>query len=338
MRKTLALAALTLATPAFGQAADGSGLKISVAGDLVGSFGPGQKNRLDPREAEFSLYAPVDPWFDAVLTAAAHRESGASFFELHELYVSSTKLIPASRFKVGTFFLGVGRLNSFHRHDWPFVSAPEAHALFFDSEAVSDTGAEYGVLLPLPFYLDLNLGLTNGWTYGHSHVEGERPLTGTHYARLSTYASLPGDGGMMLGLNYLGRNARDKGVLRLAGLDLTAKWREGPRLAWLVQSEAWHRELASARHFGGYTYGEHDWDLGGLKTGLRFDWLNGLNTGSKNLRWALVPVLTWKPSEFSTFRFAYNHKRELLGAARTTEHLYEIQATFILGAHPAHDF
>jgi len=343
MKHLLALS-LAAATAASAAAEDSTGLKLSVAGDIVGTMGAEQKKRLDPREAEFSLYAPVDPWFDAVMTAAAHRENGASFFELHELYVGSTKLIPASRFRLGTFFLGVGRLNQFHRHDWPFISAPAAHEKFFDAEGVSDTGFEYAVLLPLPFYLDLTFGLTNGWTYGHSHVEGQPPLTGTHYVRAATFTSLPADGGLMAGLNYVGRNNTDKGQMHLTGVDLTAKWREGARLVWLMQTENWYRSLKaknaleSQRDFGGYVFNEYDWNFHDLKSGLRLDYLDGLSASTSNFQWALMPQIAWKPSEFSTFRLAYHYQREVLGTNRDTRHVYEIQATFIIGAHPAHDF
>lgn len=357
MRYSLLLLFLFSAGSASAQNSDGSGLKYSLAGDLVGTLGakhrdtaPATRDRLLGREAELLFYGPVDQTFDAQTSMAAHFENGETNFELHELYLGSSKLIPRSRFKLGKFFLGIGRLNHVHRHDWPFVSAPEVHEEFFDEEGAEDTGLEYGYLLPLPFYLDLTVGITSGFTFGHSHTAGQRPLRPTHYFRLGTYSDLGETGGMEFGLNYLGRTAGDRSQTHLAGLDLTAKWREGKVLRYLIQTELWWRQLRSSagtieKKVGAYFFPQygfnHRWFLG-----VRLDAFNYLNKTNvlsrqreKNISYAVVPTLSYHSSEFATFRLAYTAKasREL---SRTidSDRIIELQAIFLMGAHPAHDF
>jgi hypothetical protein len=331
---------------------DGSGLQTSVAVDLLGKFGqagPGTADKLEVREAEVGFFAPIDPLLDGVLSLAAHPEAGETVFELHEAYLQTTKLIPRSRIKVGQFFLGVGRLNQFHRHDWPFVSAPKVHREFFDEEAAMDAGLEYGYLLPLPFVLDLSLGITSGWTFGHSHSEGAVPQTPTHYLRLMTYSDLPGSGGVQVGLNYLGRKRNDGTRQQLVGLDATAKWQEGRRVRWLLQSETWWRLLGIPgsdleRAMGSSFYAQHGL-LDEVAFGVRFDAYTLLSladaSGAKlaNGTWAVIPTLTYKPSEFSTLRTAYTYEKTYRDRTEDQfKHAVELQLSFILGEHPAHDF
>ena len=61
--------------------------------------------------------------------------------------------------------------------------------------------------------------------------------------------------------------------------------------------------------------------------------------------WAVGPYLTFMPSEFLRFRLGYKHteRRQARGftnnggSARIVDEIL-FQATFILGAHPAHPF
>ncbi len=325
---------------------NGTGLQTSVAGDIAGRFGKDATNRLDPREAEFMFYAPVDQTFDAQFNGAAHYEDGELHFELHELFVGSSKLIPRSRFKLGKYFLGVGRLNPIHRHDWPFTSAPKVQTEFFDrsGEGLNDTGVEYGYLLPTSFYLDLTLGVTNGWTYGHAHDEGAKPFFPVHYARLATYQKLSQTGGMQVGLNYLGR--RDAGNIRysLLGLDFVAKWREAQTLNFLLQSELWYQWKSPAgqealKSYGAYVFPQYGFNANWY-VGIRLDAFKNLEGNPiANFDYGFVPTLTYKASEFSTIRASYQWLVSRVdGQTVSRTRAVELQAIFLLGSHPAHDF
>ncbi len=331
---------------------DGSGLKTSVAVDLVGDFKVNKESsapdRIDVRSAEVSFYAPIDHLFDGVMSFAAHREKGVSLFEVHEATIGSDRIIPYSQFKIGQFFLGIGRLNQFHQHDWAFTTTPLVHQAYLGKEGVIDTGAEYRILLPLPFYLDLTIGLTSGYVFGHSHNEGKKPLTPTHYLRTVNFFNLFSLD-TQLGVSYLNRISAEKESTRLVGLDLTVKKKNGRELTFLLQSETWFRQLEfegaeEEKGLGSYLYPQiglnPEWLLG-----MRFDYLTVLNKTDargkslSNYELGVIPTITYKPSEFSKLRLSYNFvSKTMKGIDDKIDHSITLQSAFILGAHPAHNF
>ncbi|MEZ4743319.1 MAG: hypothetical protein R3B45_12880 [Bdellovibrionota bacterium] len=332
---------------------DGSGLRSVVAADGVGHFKLNKDGEANDafqfREAEVTFYAPIDHLFDGKLSLAAHREAGVSLFEMHEAVISSAKLIPYSSFRLGQYFLGIGRLNQIHRHDWSFISAPKVHREFFGEEGVLDTGGEYSLLLPLSFYLNITASVVNGWTYGHSHDEGSKPIVPTHYGRISTFWELSEDVGAAFGLNYLQRKAADATQMRLVGADAVIKWRRGSYNIFLIQGELWQRHLKPKvgdrdSVFGGYLFSQFGFSKS-LFTGCRFDYYtvtslkdaNGKYVDNKS--YAIVPTLTYKSSEFATFKLNVHHDTDVQAKrGDSISNTIELQTTFIIGAHPAHDF
>lgn len=309
------------------------------------------EDKLKLRGAELMFYAPVDHLFEGKLSAAAHDENGETVFELHELVLSSNKIIPGVRAKVGQFFLGVGKLNPAHQHDWAFTLSPMFQRSFFDDEGVFDSGLEVAGLLPLPFYADLTVGLTSGHRYGHSHTAGSKPDAPTHYARLSFFTEFGAASGFEYALNYLGRTDAAGTALKLAGLDLTYKVRRAKMLSYLLQSEIWYKDEKSDDQItrnellGGYLYQQVGlnpiWSIG-LQTGLlkNLNQKNALtNKKINHIQYEVGPNLTYKASEFSTIRLSFNHefKREE-GATLSKDTEALLQFVFILGSHPAHTF
>ncbi len=334
-------------------AADSGGLQTVAAVDMTGAFKLDPDNSADDRfvvrEAEISLFAPVDHVFDGVLSLAAHPEGGETVFEVHEANISSAKLIPRSKIKGGQFFLGIGRLNQVHRHDWPFISAPKVHVTFFGEEGALDSGLQYSLLLPTSFFLDVTLGVTNGWTYGHSHDEGAKPRQPTNYARIASFVPLPGDGDVQIAVNHLGRRSADGQDTKLLGLDFVGKWSGGSYTKVLLQSEIWKRRQQALvgegeENLGAYLYPQYGFSAA-LFLGMRLDYFSVPTlkdgTGAKvaNADYGAVPTLTYKVSEFSMLRLAYTHQISTEdGQDDHTDRSLETQAVFILGAHPAHDF
>lgn len=344
--------ATLMAVTSLALADEGTGLRISAAVDTLAtgnlSSGNTQPSNIIVRGAEITLTAPADHLFDGTLSFAAHGNENVGV-ELHEGWIGSTKLIPRSRFRLGQFFLGVGRLNQFHQHDWPFIAAPKVHNDLFAFEGVFDTGLEFTYLLPLPFFLEITAALTNGYVFGHSHVQGFPPKIATNYARLATYLSLPWNGGSQIGLSYIGNRSNQGVDLFMAGLDLTAKWKEMKHNLLFFQSEIWYRDLTQSNgslesSLGFYVYPEYS--LGeDLFLGVRLDYFSILNSKDaagislQNVEWNVVPTISYKPSEFVTFRLAYNHRPTTNYVVGTQVQKYiEFQSIFILGAHPAHDF
>lgn len=333
----------------FAASGDPTGLQLSASADFVNQtnlFQSNATNRLDVREAEFMVFAPIDHYFEGRLSIAAHYEAGQMNFEVHETTIGSTKLIPRSRFRLGQYFLGIGRLNQFHRHDWPFITAPKVHRNFFGQEGLLDTGVEYSYLTPLPFYLDLTVGITNGWTFGHTHTQGLQPKMPTHYLRAVTYFNLPWNGGTQVGLNYVGRVDSTGQQTLIAGFDITAKWNDNGKTTFLLQTETWYRRnqtpgLDPRTNWGFYIYPQAYIGYN-FYLGPRIDYYTiGPDNADPNPQFDfyLVPTVSWRPSEFSVFRLAYNFMQTQLSAQPITHSsMIEFQAIFILGAHPAHDF
>ncbi|ASD62536.1 outer membrane beta-barrel protein [Bdellovibrio bacteriovorus] len=352
MKKLILTAALLSSTATTASAQVLQNMQSAAALDLVAplNFEDSAENKLDIRAAELMFFGPLDPTFDAYLNFAAHNEEGEFVAEVHEAYVGSSKVIPNSRFRVGKFFLGVGRLNQFHQHDWAFVSAPRVQAEFFDEEGVADTGAEFSTLLPTDSYWDITLGVTNGYTYGHSHDEGEKPQVPTHYIHPVNFVDFGEAGALQWGMNYLGRTDAAETKTQLYGLDFVFKKTKGKTLSFLFQSEIWYRNLSgpgadTQEDIGAYFYPQMSLSER-LFLGLRVDLFSDLSRsfisdGSRqeNLDYGFVPTLTFKNSEFSLLRVAYTYDNQTYqGESDTISQKIELQWVAILGAHPAHSF
>jgi len=334
-------------------------LNISAAIDFVApiSLDESEDNKLNVRSAEFMFFGPIDHLFDGVINFAGHIHDGAFEFELHEGYIGSSKLIPQSRFRAGKFLLNVGRLNHFHQHDWPFVSAPKVHREFLNpgntplqAEGAADTGLEYTWLLPTAHFIDLTLGVTNGYCFGHCDDAGQKPPHPVVYLHPTTFFSSGSQGGVLLGATMLKREDSTHTKTDLYGLDITYKAREGKLLRWLIQSEVFLQTQATpgaarSEKAGLYVYPQYGLSER-LSFGMRLDGFSHLNlkfesNGEKrnDLDYAVVPTITYKPSEFSTLRLAYSHEVDTTqGTGDKLDRQVQLQFTYLLGAHPAHDF
>ena len=331
-----------------------TGLELSVSGDMAYNQGLNRESRADEkltmRGAELMFYAPVDVLFDGVLSAAAHDEGGKTVFELHELYLASSRLLPQSVLRVGQFFLSIGRLNRFHRHDWPFMDAPKVQRVFFGKEGVFDSGLEYNLVLPFQYTFNLTAGMTSGYRYGHSHTAGVKPKTPTHYVRFSTFFPFKTTSGLDIGFNYLGRVDAQKNEMALLGVDLTAKWKGVRKNKWLLQSEIWYKREKdiydeTSRELGFYAFNEFPV---GESTFLGFRWdmfkeLSQINalTGKdvNNISYGTTVQANFVASEFAKIRTTVSHDFEREeGQTQAKDTRLALQFVFILGSHPAHDF
>lgn len=327
-------------------------IQTSAALDITAPFDfeNSADNKLDIRSAELAFFGPLDPTFDAYVNFAAHNEDGEFTAEVHEAYLGSSKLIPSSRFKVGKFFLGVGRLNQFHQHDWVFTSAPKVQKEFFGDEGIADSGAEFSTLLPTEQFWDVTVGITNGYTYGHSHDAGAKPHVPTHYLHIVNFIDFEDSGALQWGLNYLGRTDAEATQTQLYGLDFTFKRSAGKITEFLMQSEAWYRnqkvvgannkEEAGAYLFPQFSVTEK------VFLGLRIDLFTELSRKfqtedslQRNLNYGFVPALTYRHSEFTLFRVSYGYGVQTYqGESDQLQQKIEFQLVSILGAHPAHSF
>lgn len=335
----------------FGALAQEELIKTSLAVDSVfqSSDEDTSQNRLLLRSAEISFSGQVDPFIKGQLSLAAHEEDGAYMLEIHEAYFEANGLISNSNFRIGKFFLNIGKLNTSHQHDWSFTNAPKVHQTFLDQEGVADIGAEYTWLAPTERYFSFTLGLTNGYTWGHTHDAGKKPLVPVHYVHPQLFWLNNSKGGLLTGLTYLGRTDHDNNQYKLIGIDNTYKQRSGKIIDWLLMSELWlqnHKNAAgiTTDKVGAYIFIEKNlndlWYLG-----FRADGFSNLSqtfvSGPKqnNLDYDLTTQVTARFSEFSLLRLGYTYKVQSdQGESDLNENYIAAQFTFIMGDHPSHDF
>lgn len=319
---------------------------LDLVSDVYTSVQSERAFDVNVRSAELIFESSIDRFFDGTISFAGHTVANQFLFELHEGYVSSSTVIPSSRFKVGKFLLGVGLLNQKHQHDWNFTSSPKVHREFFADEAASDTGVEYSYL-PTE-NVEIKMGATSGYCYGHCHGGGNKAPRPLYYIHPSLSFELSENSKGRLGLNYLTRRDHQQIETHLTGVDFEWSQFNESSVQWLNQTEIYYQEQAggsssSLKQVGAYTltqYGINDsWFLG-----LRFDAFSELSkkfqtTGErrKDFDYAIVPLLTWKPSESATLRFSYTFDVDTTqGDSDDYSHLAQLQFNFVMGAHSEH--
>jgi hypothetical protein len=327
---------------------------MGVAGDFVANFTPrgveragvgtfaGRENRFFPRELELSLFGQVDPYARAEIRIETGEESAgdALTVRLAEGNLTLLTLPWGTQLKLGQMRNRFGLLNQVHEHDLPQTDRPSVYRAFFGEEGLVERGAELTWVPDLPIYVEGLVGVFDGdnqVAFGLKRIRD--PLV---TARLRTFFDLGDTGGLQLGASLATGPTADEQRQTFVGIDVKYKYRpEG----WLhplltVAGEGiWSRRARD--RFGWYAYAE-------LQPWRR--WAGGVRYDSTELlfepgrEWAVEPYLTFLPSEFLKFRLGYRHVDRsdthplaiLLGRRSFDEVL--LQASFILGAHPAHPF
>lgn len=342
-----------------------AGADIVGSGDLNNESGI--NDGLNVREFEFSANSQIDHTWEGVLTLTYHNEIQLEeeHLEVHEAFLFSPKLFDGSTIKLGKFFLGFGRLNRFHRHDWIFTDAPVYHQDFFGFEGVKDTGVEYTKLAGGDWNTKATIGVTTGQEFNHvhghdhededDHEDEGSPHTPTGYIRISNFFEFTTQHGLEAGLNYVSRTDGEGTRFYYAGLDFIYKDREGRVLNNVIQAEFWSRtshpqgDEDALEDIGGYLYYEK-----GLNRhhafGFRYDFYNpefdehsteehkdvlGLHVLGNYNAYTLSYIYT--NSEFMKTRVSLEHSTGLEFDEEEKEITRGlVQMVFSIGAHPAH--
>ena len=327
------------------------------------------------REFELSAYSQIDHIWEGSLTLALHKHTGTNedtVTEIHEAFIFSNQFLPNTSFKLGRFFLGFGRLNRFHRHDWAISEAPQYHNEFFGFEAVKDDGVELSKLLSDDFYLKLTVGITSGKvfkeTHSDEHVEGvsdeeednqhenTNAHVPTHYFRLSTFSEYSTQKGMEYALSYIGRTDSEGVRFQYYGIDLIFKNKFRRFYKDLLQIEAWQRQTyehegENYSDIGGYLYYEKGFDQNHA-LGVKLDWYrphnihaghdeeedhesHGLEVRDEFSELSLV--YSYYNSEFMRVRASLSHSKGIIiDEEEVSNTKFMLQTVFMIGAHPAH--
>jgi hypothetical protein len=327
----------------------------------------GRENRFFPREIELSFFGQVDPYARAEVRIEAAEEFEDGARELHlglaEAHLTLLTLPFNTQAKLGFMRNRFGLLNELHLHDGPQVDRPNVLTRFFGEEGLRESGAEITWIAPLPFYLQVLGGIFNGDNdvlFGYGKIS-EPMLTG----RIRAFFDLEELGAIQFGASVASGDSSDRLPSTVVGVDAKYKYRpDGWQHALITVAGEWLHlwrrfttegadddgdgilehapENRTKEKNGWYAYVEvQPWKR--WLFGFRYDWTQFPDLRGRE--WAVEPYLAFMPSEFLRFRIAYKHtdrdKRDGFsdngGSARKVDELL-LQATFILGAHPAHPF
>jgi len=330
----------------------------------------GRENRFFPREIELNLFGQIDPYARAeVRIEAGEEERGQEItVKLAEATISLMTLPFGTQAKLGQMRNRFGLTNVIHEHDLPFIDRPNVLVKFLGEEGLVEKGAEFTWVPPLPFFLELLGGVFNGdneTAFGLGSIK--YPLV---TGRARTFFDFEEWGAIQLGMSVANGLTSERLRNTILGADAKYKYKpDGWQQAFLtVAGEALYQmrrvnvsgedvdgdgvpdtpdEKRNRNRFGWWAYGElRPFRFGPLSlwsAGFRYDWTEyPQNPGHE---WAAQPYLSFAPSEFLRFRLGYKHTERSLrdginlngGSARSVDELL-FQATFILGAHPAHPF
>lgn len=334
----------------------------------AGTF-TGQENRFFPREVELALFGQIDPYARAeVRIEAGEEDAGEIAVHLAEAHLTLLALPFNTQLKMGQMRNRFGLLNPIHEHDRPFIDTPNALRWFLGAEGLVERGAELTWVAPLPFFLEGLVGVFNGDNedaFGRGKLN-EPLLTG----RLRTFLELGDWSAIQLGVSVASGETPDRRRNTLLGFD--AKYKYTPEgwqqplltlLGELIYQERRINVLGEDTDGDGVQdtpdetrrFTRLGWYAGGEVRPFRTGWLRGVGAGfrydwtqypvMRGREWAVGPFLSFSPSEFLRFRLGYKHTERATrdgftdneSSARKVDEIL-FQATFILGAHPAHPF
>ncbi|PYN68999.1 MAG: hypothetical protein DMD90_03620 [Candidatus Rokuibacteriota bacterium] len=343
----------------------------------AGTFGA-ETNRFFPREVELALFGQIDPFARAEVRIEASESSpGAeTTVSLAEANLTLLTLPYGFQAKLGQMRNRFGLTNVIHEHDLSFVDRPNVLRNFFGDEGLVEKGVEV-TWVPdfLPFYLEALVGAFNGdnaQAFGYGRIT--QPLmTG----RLRTFFELGDTSAIQLGISGANGQTADRLSSTILGYDVKYKYRPDGWLHPLLtlSSEGLYSrrrveevvevetlvdtdgdgipdtpvtnlvgKKSTRDAFGWYLQGEvqpvRRWAFGARYDASQFPDRPGFEK-------AIEPYVSFFPSEFLRFRLAYKHTDRdrtqiegfnLNGATARTVNEVFFQASFILGAHPAHPF
>jgi len=348
---------------------------IGIAGDFVGNLTQrnvdkagagtfrGRENRFFPREVELSLFGQIDPYARGEVRIEMGEEARGqeTAVSLAEAHLTLLTLPFNTQLKMGQMRTRYGWSNQLHEHDLPWIDRPAVYRYFFGEEGLIEKGFEATWVPGLPFYLEVLGGVFNGdneTAFGRGRIR-EPLVTG----RLRTFFELSDEHALQVGLSVASGRTAERQRNTLPGFDVRYKFRpEGwlhPLLTvggegiWSIRRREVTRDIDipddtftripddTFTRFGWYAYAEVQ-PFRRWAGGLRYDYTELLDRGRER---AFEPYVTFWPSEFLRFRLAYRLTERTQDAgfsanSASARHVDELlfQATFILGAHPAHQF
>jgi hypothetical protein len=316
-----------------------------------------QRNGFTLREAEFFLFAPVDPYFNLY----ANLPIDDSGIHIEEAFAVTTSLPEGFQMKGGRFKSNFSRLDAQHPHAWDFFDIALPYRAFLGDEGLGgENGVQLTWLPALPVYT----------LFGAEVLQGENDLlfgadarSGPHAFTLFVKSSFePTDNSTLyFGPSVLfGRtknsnivpNTEFTGHSALYGMEAVWKWKQSRNEGVILQSEylflAQNGDLQTGeslerRQDGFYVQGLYQ--LGRWRFGARYDMLQlfadtfkqaGVQQDLGATPWRVTGAIELNLSEFTRIRLQYNH--DVSGRDGRNNDQGILQFLFGIGAHAAHTF
>lgn len=120
---------------------------------------------------EINATGYMHPDVRADFVVGAHNHEGSIEFEVEEAYATFSNLPFSTGLKAGRKLIDFGRINHIHIHEWLFLNTPLVYSNFLGEHSLSGDGAAVDLLLPLPFFINVQAGI---WRIPeHKHMEDE---------------------------------------------------------------------------------------------------------------------------------------------------------------------
>lgn len=301
---------------------------LSPITTLAGAPGLAGSGTFNLQEVELIISGRLAPGVKADLVFAYHDE----IVEIEEAYATWSGIFPSGSLLVGRERLDLGRLNKIHPHAWSTVSAPLVLENFLGE--LKGTGVKVGWLLPLPFYLNLDVG---AWKKEdlEAGAFGFRDWMGT--AKLLSSFALGSKAELQVGasggLGFGPESAAGKDELGLFEADLTFKAFPGAYGRFVFQNEFYALvRNSTALAAGAYTrMGFYNFigykPAKAWEVAARFDMSQGTVDGDEAWAKKIVATGTYFVSEATSLRLEYALDPDALAQS------LGLQFVFGLGPH-----
>ena len=260
--------------------------------------------------------------------------------EFEEWFLKLKDLPGGFDLRGGQYLNRFGLQNTYHNHGWDFVDQNLVSGRFLGEEGMATQGGEVTWKLPfesMTFTSLLSVSVGKAVTHDEEEEaveEGSGPrfdaegagftdtlvvVNWTNLYRLNDFHSLRAGVSFAHGENAWGRNSSIYGghaeyQWRANGLEKGGnyfRWRTELMVRDLQAVEAESKRNGSLSEWGASSalvYGLATASVGVFESGLRFDYVQGIDEADLDQRWRLSPALTWYPSESRnlSLRLQYN--------------------------------
>ncbi len=315
---------------------------ISIIGDIRGEFGPGLDDDVFLEELELAVGGFIYPQIRADAFVALHKHGDDYEVELEEAYVSFLDLGGGFAAQAGKKLIGFGKLNPIHEHAWNYVSRPLVLDKYLGDHGLAGNGVNLTWLAPLPWFLQLELGVwdlaDDSHDHGHDHGHGHghhhaSPISGSAVSgRVWSGFAVGDDRDLEVGFSTIhgkgDHHDQERDRVSLYGMDLTYTWRGTgfERLLWRNEVIYNDRERAThnRRTWGFYSGANYRWNQH-WDAGARYDWVEPSARNPRAEDMGTVN-LTRSLTEETRLRVEFSHDF-------SSDYMATVQFLFGLGPH-----